>query len=134
MSAAFDTVEHQILLTRLSHHFLIKGKALAWLSSYLENRSRFLRVESESSTCSYLPHYGIPQGSVLGPLLNLLYTAPLSDVLKRHDMSYHLYADDSQTYMSRQPSRPGEPEYFKSKVETCILDINSWMTAPIYLN
>ena len=41
----------------------------ALLSSYLENRSQVVRVESESSTCSYLPHYGVPQGSVLGPLL-----------------------------------------------------------------
>ena len=41
----------------------------ALLSSYLENRSQFVRVESESLTCSYLPHYGVPQGSVLGPLL-----------------------------------------------------------------
>ena len=66
---------------------------------------------------------------MLGPVLYLLYTAPLGDVLKRHDMSYHFYADYSQIYMSFQPLRPGEPEHSKSKVEACILDINKWMTA-----
>ena len=49
MSAAFDTVDHQILLTRLSRRFEIKGKALTWFTSYLENRSQFVRVGSDSS-------------------------------------------------------------------------------------
>ena len=111
MSAVFDTVGHQILLARLR-------KALAWFSSYLENRSQFIRVGSDSSNCSYFSPYGVPQESVLGTLLYLLYTAPLSDALTRHDMLYHFYADDSQIYVSFHPSCPGEPEYSKSILKT----------------
>ena len=60
--------------------------------------------------------YGVPQG----PILYLLYTAPLADVIKGHNMSYHFYVDDSQIYLTVKPLRPGELAYAKSTVEACV--------------
>ena len=76
-------------------------------------------VESECSSSRDL-FCGVPQGSVLGPILYLLYTAPLADVIKGHNMSYHFYVDDSQIYLTVKPLRPGELAYAKSTVEACV--------------
>ena len=76
LSAAFDTVDHHILLTRLSCRFGIKGNALKWIKSYLSDRRQSVCVDNERSSSQDLS-CGVPQGSVLGPILYLLYTAPL---------------------------------------------------------
>ena len=70
LSSAFDTVDHLILLSRLSHRFGIKGNALAWFDSYLKSRKQFVQIEDCQSSQRCLAH-GVPQGSVLGPLLIL---------------------------------------------------------------
>ena len=88
LSAAFDTVDHSILLNRLDHCFGIRGKALTWFQSYLLNRSQFVYVEKERSSSCCLK-YGVPQGSVLGPMLYSMYyipctpCIPLANVIKR---------------------------------------------------
>ena len=82
LSAAFDTLDHKQLLNRLSKTFGLKDTVLNWFSSYLRNRSQSVKVHSTLSDAKNLP-FGVPQGSVLGPLLFTLFTSPLSTIISK---------------------------------------------------
>jgi hypothetical protein len=98
-SAAFDTIDHDILLDRLSARFGISGTALSWFTSYLSDKRQSVSVSGfPSSPCSLL--YGVPQGSVLGPILNVLYISPMHDIIASTGIFDHYYADDTQEYQS----------------------------------
>ena len=94
-TAAFDTVNYQILLTRLKCRYGVKGNALAWMRSYLSNQLQYVRVAIDCSS-KHMLACGVPQESVLGPILYSMYTAPIADIIKRHAMGFHFYADDTQ--------------------------------------
>jgi hypothetical protein len=99
ISAAFDTISHTILLMRLEKEFGVEGKALSWLQSYLTERCQFVKLGrhcSKTVSCSS----GVPQGSVLGPLLFAVYVSPVGDLIKSHEVSHHQYADDMQLFLS----------------------------------
>ena len=102
LSAAFDTVDHDILLRRLKTSFGLDGVVCSWYRSYLTGRVQ--RVHCGSSfSASVVLLYGVPQGSVLGPLLFILYTADLIRLIESFGFRPHLYADDSQIQGSCRP-------------------------------
>ena len=94
-------IDHTILLDRLSHAFGVDGTALDWFASYLVSRTRSVVVGGISS--SPLPlSCGVPQGSVLGPILFTLYTQALSGIINRHNRHYQQFADDTQLHDAYQ--------------------------------
>ena len=127
LSAALDAVDHDILL-RLEHRFGITGKALSWLTSYLTDRTQFVKVANEHSTSRKLL-CNVPQGLLIGPIVYSMYTAPLADIMRQHGLNFHFYADDTQLYLSFNPEATGEPMHSLSRVQSCISDITNWMTS-----
>ncbi len=101
LSAAFDTANHQIILS--THSSLdITGIPLRWFKSYLTGRSFKVAWGGEVSKAHQLVT-GVPQGSVLGALLFSTYTTSLGPIIQAHGFSYHFYADDTQLYLSFRP-------------------------------
>ena len=125
LSAAFDTINHDILLNKLKIMYGIDGIIIQWIKSYLTKRSFKVSVNGVySESCSL--EIGIPQGSILGPLLFILYTKELETIAAKYNFSIHLYADDSQIYFSFDPknnSKEGNLELLQS----CFNEIRQWM-------
>ncbi len=121
LSATFDTVNHQILLSTLSS-LDITGIPLRWFESYLTGRSFRVAWGGEVSKANQLVT-GVPQGSVLGPLLFSTYTTSLAPIIQAHGFSYHFYADDTQLYLSFRPDDPT----VAARISGCLADISAWM-------
>ena len=123
--AAFDTVDHQILLDRL-HACGIRGNAHKWMQSYLSQRSQVVNIRETRSRCVQLP-CGVPQGSVLAPLLFSIYCIELSSVVKSHQLSYHIYADDTQLYVEFPRDQPALAVTAANRISRCITDVRAWL-------
>jgi hypothetical protein len=126
LSAAFDTIDHDLLLKRLHVEIGLDSTVLSWFSSYLRGRVQQVLVGQSFSPQTPLL-YGVPQGSVLGPLLFSLYTRQLAALLDSHNLGYHFFADDTELY-SRIPTDPSLAHDAVSKVESCCDEIRAWMS------
>ena len=110
-------------LTLLEEHLGVQGKALQILKSYLSNRTQCVTIDGISSSFADLL-FGVPQGSVLGPIQFCIYTLPLGAILRAHDIGYHIYADDTQLYLSFDYKNP-EPSL--ARLTAAIADVRTWM-------
>ena len=123
LSAAFDTISHNIILNRLSSNFGIDGDALEWIRSYLTDRSQTVLVSGKYSEPATLK-YGVPQGSVLGPSFFTDYNSPVAALIRSHGISVQCYADDTQLYV---PFHPNEESAALERLHQCIANLRCWM-------
>ena len=123
LSAAFDTVDHRLLLCRLENHFQIKGNALELIRSYLDKRTFRIVINDTIGDPTFI-RYGVPQGSILGPFFYDLYTYEIEQIVQQHGMMVHIYADDIQIYLCFKPELQSISQ---DKVQDCIKDLKFWM-------
>ena len=122
LSAAFDTIDHHILLSRLQASFGVSGSAIGWISSYLTGRVQRVVVglsQSENTSLST----GVPQGSVLGPLLFSIFTSPVGHIISSSGVQHQQYADDTQLFISLSPANLSKSIKF---LECCLLRLHEW--------
>ena len=122
LSAAFDTVNHECLLSMLKD-LGIRETALQWFRSYLTCRQQKINIkgtysESKDLTC------GVPQGSVLGPILFTVYTSSLGRLIRQEHLQYHIYADDTSIYLSVEPGNLNDGI---KQIERCVALVQQWM-------
>ena len=127
LSASFDTIDHAHLLKLLQDENGVRGTALTWFRTYMEDRT--YRVQIDSTTSERIPlHCGVSQGSVLGPVMFTLYTTLMQRIFRRHGVHYHKYADDIQLYASYNPAVPGDQAETVRRLTDCIREVTRWMT------
>ncbi len=126
LSAAFDTIDHDILLNRLSERCGIQGMALKWMKSYLSNRYQKVKINDSYSELKEVK-YGVPQGSVLGPILFTIYMSPLGKIIENCGLKRQTFADDNGLYLSISPIDKDAQEETVLKVSKCIEKVKEFM-------
>jgi len=125
LSAAFDTVDHDILLDILHRGFGIEGVCHSWFRSYLSDRTQTF-VFNNSSSSPFTLQCGVPQGSVLVPLQFISYTSDVINIFHKYGINYHLYADDKQLYKS---SNVAEVSNLTSELSDCVQEVHRWCSS-----
>ena len=121
LSAAFDTIDHKMLLDRLSN-IGVQGMAHKWSQSYLHNRHQSVIIKGVKSKSVPL-RYCVPQGSVLGPFLFTQYTVLIGAICRKHGVSCQLYADDTQIYVTFNIDDNIDRKIALTKIEKCIAEV-----------
>ena len=124
LTAAFDTVDHELLLLQLERQSGLRGTVLQWFRSYLSGRSIRVLYGGSMSSIVYIL-CSVPQESVLGPRLFILYSADLKDIAKDHCVTIHSFADDTQLYLHWSCN---DMTTTIARLQQCIVDINNWMS------
>ena len=121
-------VDHQLLLNCLRFRLGMEGKCLEWIESYLTGRNQQVVIGSDQSSPKQLAQ-GVPQGSVLGPILFTLYMPPLGDICRQHGIDFHGYTSNSKNYLKFRPSRSDSTPTQECllKLQNCIGEIRKWM-------
>ena len=125
LSAAFDTIDHDILLSRLCNVYSITGDALDWFRSYLTGRIQCVVIEDAVSVDQEFG-LGVPQGSVLGTKIYCMYTKPVSGIIQRHGLSHHSYADDTPFFMTMDRSNNNWRDGL-ARIQYWVSEIREWV-------
>ncbi len=122
LSSAFDMVDHTILISRLENLVGMQDTVLKWFQSFLNNRKFSVCIGKHTSSAAHLS-CGVPQGSILAPTLFSLYLLPLSSIFLKYSIYFHLYADDTQLYLSFKHNDSSSIEVLLA----CLQEAKSWL-------
>ena len=123
LSAAFDTINHDLLLDILNRDYHVTGTALKWFGSYLEGRTYQVKIGDTLSEKHGLLT-GVPQGSILGPVLFNVFSSGLADIFNYFKVSSYYYADDTQFFVEFDP----QSDESEQKARNLIQNIFSGLT------
>ena len=127
-SSTFDTIDHTILVHRLHTDFGFTDTVLQWFSSYLTDRTHYVSLCNHCSDFAPV-HSGVPQGSILGPILFTMCIKPLSAIIDSHSIIHHSFADDLQLHMSAISDKISKPLH---STQSCIGDVKAWAIANMH--
>jgi hypothetical protein len=128
LSSAFDLVDHELLLQKLQE-LGVKENAHEWFECYLSGRSQKVSINGVLSD-ELSVTMGVPQGSVLGPVLFIIYMMGVGEVIHKHGFTYKIYADDIQIYRTFLPPELND---IAAKMERCIEDVKNWLQCKLLI-